>query len=88
MYTQKCRELEIDPDARALPKQVAGPPGGLSKQASLDNFIEATPNVKWSRQGLLEHVIDLVISDDQVSTYYYHFSKVSNSFFSLSGLLM
>jgi hypothetical protein len=67
MYIQKCRELEIAPDPRALPKSETEKPEGLSKQASLDSFIEATPNVKWSRQGLLEHLMDFVVSDDQVS---------------------
>jgi hypothetical protein len=89
MYIQKCRELDIAPDPCALPKQETQKPEGLSKQASLDSFIEATPNVKWSRQGLLEHIIDFVISDDQVSmVYYFCFVEVSNPFFSLFGLLM
>jgi hypothetical protein len=86
MYLQKCRELEIDPDERALPKPETEKPAGLSKQASLDSFVEAPPNVKWSRQGLLEHIMDFVISDDQVNTFYFVIA-VSKEFFSLSGLL-
>jgi hypothetical protein len=89
MYIQKCRELKIVPDPCALPKQETETPEGLSKQASLDSFVDAAPIVKWSRQGLLEHIIDFVVSDDQVSVVYYHFFiNVFNSFFSLSGLSM
>jgi hypothetical protein len=54
-----------------LPKLGTEKLEGLSKQASLDSFVEATSNIKWSRQGLLEHIMDFVISDDQVNMFYF-----------------
>src|SRR5882724_5041136 len=75
MYIQKCQELEVYPNPHALPKPDTEHTIGLSKQGSLNSFIEATPNIKWSRQGLLEHIIDFIISDDQVSLVYYHLSS-------------
>jgi len=87
-YIQKCQKLEITPDQYALPKQETEKLEGLSKQASLDNFVEATLNAKWSHQGLLEHVMDFVISDDQVSIVYYPYPVISKLFVSCSGLLM
>jgi hypothetical protein len=89
MYIQKCQELEVVPDPHALPKLETERAKGLSKQASLDSFVEATPNIRWSRQGLLELIMDFVISDDQVSQVYdYFFIEVSNSLFSLFELLI
>lgn len=82
MYIQKCRELQITPDQRALPKQETEKP---EAQTSLDGFVETTPNVKWSRQGLLEHILDFVVSDDQVSIVYDSlYPAVSQLFFSHS----
>ena len=37
-------------------------------QANLDGFVKSVP--KWSKEGLLEHIIDLVVSDNQV---HFHF---------------
>src|SRR5882724_9831588 len=75
MYIQKCQELEVNPNPHALPKPDTEHTKGLSKQGSLNSFIEATPNIKWSRQGLLEHIIDSIISDNQVSLVHYHLSS-------------
>src|SRR5882724_9010035 len=44
-------------------------------QSQTLNTPKACPNIKWSRQGLLEHIIDFIISDDQVSLVYYHLSS-------------
>ena len=68
-----------------LPKQETEKLEGLSNQTSLDSFVETTPNVKWSQQGLLEHIMDFVVSDDQVSIVYdYFYPFISKLFFSHS----
>ena len=38
-------------------------------QKKLDGFFKSTP--KWSKEGLLEHIIDFVVSDDQVCSLFY-----------------
>jgi hypothetical protein len=63
MYLKKCKELEIDPVPAALPK-ADEPLEASSTQQSLDGFVKPMP--KWSKEGLLEHLIDFVVSDDQV----------------------
>ena len=62
-YLKKCNELEIEPNPAALP-QVDEPLEAVSSQQSLDGFVKTVP--KWSKEGLLEHIIDFVVSDDQV----------------------
>ena len=54
----------------ALPEQQDGS-GDLNKESTqhdLDGFIKSVP--KWSKEGLLEHIVDFVVSDDQVSDDY------------------
>jgi hypothetical protein len=54
----------------ALPEQQDGS-GDLneeSTQHNLDGFVKSVP--KWSKEGLLEHIVDFVVSDDQISDDY------------------
>jgi len=48
MYFQKCQDLDLIPYPHALPKPKTEKLKILSKQASLDCFIKATPNIKWA----------------------------------------
>lgn len=71
MYLQACKENQLVPHPRCLPKPKKASPSDGSTQTNLDGFVEATPSVKWSRQGLLEHILDFVVSDDQVIKSYF-----------------
>jgi hypothetical protein len=66
MYLKKCKELEIEPVKTALPElckelgQVK-----MSSHPNLDGFVNSVP--KWSKEGLLEHILDFIALKDQVS---------------------
>ena len=66
-YLAKCKELNFTPVSTALPEQQDGL-GDLneeSTQQNLDGFVKSI--LKWSKEGLLEHIVDFVVSDDQVT---------------------
>jgi hypothetical protein len=67
IYLTKCNELDFEPVAAALPPQSKDSErlDESASQANLDGFAKPVP--KWSKEGLLEHIVDLVVSDDQVS---------------------
>jgi hypothetical protein len=52
----------MDLVAAALPQQSQDSASLQDSQANLDGFVKSIP--KWSKEGLLEHIIDLVVSDD------------------------
>src|ERR1700678_4850166 len=87
MYMKKCKELEIKPNPQALPKPEDDRPSDITKQASLDGFIQGIASVKWSKEGLLKHILNFVVSDDQVSRFLsifiYCFDFVYSPFVSL-----
>lgn len=58
----------------ALPEQQDGSDdlNEESTQQNLDGFLKSVP--KWSKEGLLEHIVDFVVSDDQVSLHYSYFA--------------
>ena len=64
VYLEKCKEVGMEPIAAALPQQSQDSSSLQDSQANLDGFVKSVP--KWSKEGLLEHIIDLVVSDDQV----------------------
>lgn len=66
MYLQVCEELEIEPNQCAMPDPEDITPEDRPLQTSLDGFVQATPNVKWSKEGLLEHILEFVVAGDQV----------------------
>ena len=68
IYLEKCKEIGMEPVAAALPQQPQESASLQDSQANLDGFVKSVP--KWSKEGLLEHIIDLVVSDDQV---HFHF---------------
>lgn len=64
-YLEKCAERKIEPNKAALPSKDgrdADEPEWV--QPSIGNFVKSIP--KWSKEGLLEHVVDFVVSGDQV----------------------
>jgi hypothetical protein len=72
-YLAKCKELNFTPVLAALPEQQDGS-GDLneeSTQQNLDGFVKSVP--KWSKEGLLQHIVDFVVSDDQVGLQYLYF---------------
>lgn len=58
--------MDFEPVLAALPPHSKGLADfdGLSVQGTLDGFAKPVP--KWSKEGLLEHIVDFVVSDDQV----------------------
>lgn len=72
MYLEKCNELKIEPNPRALPSPEKNQP---ESQTSLDGFVQVKPSVRWSKEGLLEHILHFVISDDQVKFSFFFFDR-------------
>ena len=67
LYLKKCQELKIQPNPRVLPEPEDGK--SADQQTSLHSFIQVTSNVKWSKRGLLEHILQFVVSGDQVHPF-------------------
>jgi hypothetical protein len=68
VYLEKCKEVDMEPVAAALPQKSQDSTSLQDSQANLDGFVKSVP--KWSKEGLLEHIIDLVVSDDQVRFHF------------------
>ena len=68
IYLEKCKEVGMEPVAAALPQQSQDLASLQDSQANLDGFVKSVP--KWSKEGLLEHIINLVVSDDQVCFHF------------------
>ena len=68
VYLKKCKEVGMEPVMAALPQQSQDSASLQDSQANLNSFMKSVP--KWSKEGLLEHIIDLVVSDSQV---HFHF---------------
>ncbi|KAF8887636.1 hypothetical protein CPB84DRAFT_1849810 [Gymnopilus junonius] len=64
MYLKICQKIGIKPNECALPNP-EDMPSDTTMQTHLDGFVQATLNVKWSKEGLLEHILDFIISGDQ-----------------------
>jgi hypothetical protein len=63
---RKCAVKKIEPNPRALPaKSVQETAETQMLQEKIDTF--AVP--KWSKEGLLEHIIEFIVTDDQVSIF-------------------
>ena len=58
----------MDLVAAALPQQSQDSASLQDSQVNLDGFVKSVP--KWSKEGLLEHIIDLIVSDDQVRFHF------------------
>ena len=68
VYLEKCKEVGMEPVAAALPQQSQDSASVQDSQANLDSFVKSVP--KWSKEGLLEHIINFVVSDNQVGFYF------------------
>ncbi|KAF5313763.1 hypothetical protein D9619_013714 [Psilocybe cf. subviscida] len=63
-YLKKCQELDIEPNASCIPEGgVQTSPGTDTVQLTLGGFIESVP--RWSKDGLLDHIVEFVVEDDQ-----------------------
>ncbi len=59
------RTLVLHPTPVALPAPDVENTVPLGeKQTDLNGFVKSTP--KWSKEGLLEHIFEFIIMDDQV----------------------
>ena len=68
IYLEKCKEVGIEPVMAALPQQSQELASLQDSQANLDGFVKSVP--KWLKEGLLEHIIDVVVSNNQVHFYF------------------
>ena len=68
VYLEKCKEIDMEPVMAALPQQSQDSASLQDLQANLDGFVKSVH--KWSKEGLLEHIINLVVSDDQVDFHF------------------
>lgn len=57
-----------------MPREDEPLEAAVSTQKSLAGFVKVVP--KWSKEGLLEHLIDFVVSDDQVCFFYFVLCKL------------
>jgi hypothetical protein len=65
-YMAGCRREQVEPNQRvmrAVEKPAEVP--GLQEQRTLEGWSVAKES-RWSKQGLMEHIIELVVVDDQV----------------------
>jgi hypothetical protein len=60
----QCNELDFELVLAALPPQSKNSEqlDESASQTNLDGFAKPIP--KWLKEGLLEHIVDLVVSDD------------------------
>ena len=66
IYLTKCKALEIQPNpAVLLLKTEANSEDQKLTQPSLDQFL----TMKWSKEGLLEYLVNFVVQSDQVKPF-------------------
>ena len=65
---KKCTSKNIEPNPRALPsKSVQDTAETEMVQEKIDTFVLP----KWSKKGLLEHLIEFIVTDDQVALFFF-----------------
>ena len=62
IYLKKCKEAGVDPHPRAIGSDKNDKNATL-KQGNLDSFMQRMPT--WTKQGLMEHIVQFVVADDQ-----------------------
>ncbi|KAH9168616.1 hypothetical protein EDB89DRAFT_1909195 [Lactarius sanguifluus] len=63
VYLKRCKEAGVDPHLRAIGNDDNDKNMTLT-QVNLDGFMQRIPT--WSKQGLMEHVIQFVVEDNQL----------------------
>jgi hypothetical protein len=74
IYIAKCREANTTPNHLAIPSTVTiGDDGSVATistgatQGTLEGFVQ--PTAKWSKEGMLEHIVEFVVREDQVGLW-------------------
>jgi hypothetical protein len=68
LYLAGCEKERIEPNKRVMSEVTEAEGGGkLKEQRTLDDWTVAKVP-QWSKAGLMEHIVELVVVDDQVST--------------------
>ncbi|THG95518.1 hypothetical protein EW026_g6148 [Hermanssonia centrifuga] len=62
-YLRKCAEQGLTPNHLAVPKPTTEDLNEGGSKPTLDSFVKKVP--KWTQQGLLDHIVELIVSDDQ-----------------------
>jgi hypothetical protein len=65
-YRELCERNGIKPNDRCCPTKTVTAPGSI--QSSLDPFLVPIQPT-WSQEGLLSHICQLIVSDDQVGNF-------------------
>ncbi|KAG6819653.1 hypothetical protein H0H93_009827 [Arthromyces matolae] len=60
-YMKVCEALSITPSSRAMPPDTED---NADDQTTLDGLFEKVPT-KWTGEGLLDHIVAFIVSDDQ-----------------------
>ena len=68
MYLAGCKKEGIEPNQQVI-SEVTEEAGGkkLQEQKTLEDWTVAKVP-QWSKDGLMEHIVELVVVDDQVRT--------------------
>lgn len=65
IYLSKCQQLGIQPNERALPKKAnEDAENAAQTQGNLNDFVQSS--ARWSKEGLLKHIINFVVEEDEV----------------------
>ena len=65
VYLKKCRDLDIEPNHRALPsKDDSTAKAQATANGSLDGFVGRT--TQWTREGLIDHICECMATADMV----------------------
>ena len=66
IYLGGCKKADIEPNFRALPKNTEnGTKVSTNESEFIMKFVQAT--LKWTSEGLLDHIVELFVSNDLVS---------------------
>jgi len=67
-YLRKCKNLKIEPNPICLPQTDDNKSQNKpNQQTNLQDYV--TPIPKWTKEGLLEHILEFVVQDDQVISF-------------------
>jgi len=62
-YKKKCEEQGINMYPSVEPE--ASPDEGQLRDSTITSFLQPKP-VKWTKEGLLEHIVELIVVEDKV----------------------
>jgi hypothetical protein len=64
VYVAKCKDMGIVPNMLAILEENDDIRDTGLQQGKLDGFMR--PNPTWTKEGLIDHVIELIVVEDEV----------------------